>query len=166
MKVQLTIGPKDGEPGKPVKITSNAAQLEVRAPGADPDTVSWGKPVDGVACAVRPVKPSIRSDEDIVVDVLYKNVSDKPVTVCVCPDPFYTWLHLWVKTAEGRNALGGQHGTGTRLALKRTDFVTLRPQQTTSFRQVIPRPKSPKYWLKPGYWSPASSAIFNPFIIP
>jgi beta-lactamase regulating signal transducer with metallopeptidase domain len=113
---------------------------------------AWGEKVDGIACAVRPVKASFAPDEDIAVDVMYKNVSEKSVTVCVCPDHLYTWVHLWVKTAEGQNVLGGAHATGTRLPLKRSDFVTLEPQQTTSFRQVIARSQHPGYWPEPGQY--------------
>ncbi len=112
--------------------------------------VPWSKPVEGVACAVRPVKASFAPGDDVVVDVMYRNVSDEPVTVCVCPDPLYTWIHVSVKTAEGRSVMAGQHGTGTRPPLKLADFVTLEPQHTASFRQVIGSSRHPEHWPKPG----------------
>ncbi|NQU20499.1 MAG: HEAT repeat domain-containing protein [Candidatus Nealsonbacteria bacterium] len=135
---------------------SNAVEIEIVADNlagnaADVADAAWGDPVDGVACAVRPVKATFAPGDDIVVDVMYRNVSDKPITVCVYPDALYTWIHVWVKTAEGQNVMGGPHGTGFRFpSLKLTDFVTLQPEQTASFRQVIPSPPHGPRWPKPG----------------
>ncbi len=108
----------------------------------------WGEAVDGIRCAVRPAKSSFAPDEDIVVDVVYSNASEGPITVCVCPDHLYTWVTLRVRDDEGKSMAGGAHGTGTRPPLKKSDFVTLRPGQTASFRQVIRyNPKAP---VEPG----------------
>ena len=138
-----------------VAAPKNKSEVTVRykllkASTAEGDKTSWGPAVDGVACAVRPVKASFAPGEAIVADVVYKNVSDRPVTVCVCPDPFYTWVHLSVKTAEGRIAMRGQHGSGVRPPLKLADFATLKPGQTASFRQVIAPSPHPERRLEPG----------------
>jgi len=49
-----------------------------------------------------------------------------------------------------QNVMSGQHGTGTRPSLKLADFVTLEPQHTASFRQVIARSQHPEHWPEPG----------------
>ena len=108
----------------------------------------WGDAVDGIRCAVRPTKASFAPDEDIVVDVIYSNASEGPITVCVCPDQLYTWVALRVRDDKGKSVAGRAHGTGTRPPLKMSDFVTLLPGQAASFRQVIRyNPKAP---VKPG----------------
>jgi len=135
-----------------VRVLSNPVEIEITPdlPDGVGEKAAWGEAVDGVQCAVRPITASFAPGDGIVVDVMYRNVSDEPVTVCVCPDPLYTWIHVSVKTAEGWNVMAGAHGTGTRPPLKLADFVTLKPMQTASFRQVIASPKDPEQWPKPG----------------
>jgi len=117
---------------------------------ADRETVSWGEPMDGIRCGIRPAKVSFEPDEDISVDLLYWNVSPGPITVCVFPDIFYTWLHLRVDTPAGTMALGSRHASGAYPPLKVSDFVTLESGQTAAFRQVIAHPEKPEVRLKPG----------------
>ncbi|HUT11766.1 MAG TPA: hypothetical protein VMY42_14795 [Thermoguttaceae bacterium] len=117
---------------------------------SDPYAGSWGEPVDGIRCGVRPVTASFAPDEDISVDVLYWNVSPGPITVCVFPDTFYTWVHLRVDTLAGTMALAGPHANGIYAPLKVSNFVTLEPGQTASFRQVIAHAEKPEVRLEPG----------------
>jgi len=116
-------------------------------------TRSWSGPVDGIRCAVRPAKASFLPDEDIVADIIYRNVSDKPIAVCIFPDPHYTWVHLFVRTDDNTMAAIGRHGSGTYRPLKASDFVMLQPGQTTEFRQVITHAERGEAQLKPGQYS-------------
>ena len=115
-------------------------------------TGTWSDPVDGIRCAVRPVKASFSPDEDIVADIVYRNVSRKPITICVCPDHLYTWVHLFVKTDDNVVVALGRHGTGTYPPLAPADFVMLQPGQTTASRQVITHAEHAKSQLKPGQY--------------
>lgn len=128
--------------GRPV-VTAPAAMRPAK-------NLIWGETVDGIRCAVRPAKSSFAPDEDIVVDVVYSNVSEGPITVCVFPDPLYTWVALRIRDDKGASMTAGAHGTGTRPPLKKSDFVTLLPGRTASFRQVIRyNPKAP---VEPGQY--------------
>ncbi len=134
-----------------VRVVSNVVEVTVvRDEPAEVDVTAWGSAVDGIVCAVTPVRASFAPDEDVVADVIYRSVSDKPITVCVHPDPFYTWVHLSVKAADGSVFMRGRHANGFRRPLTLADFVTLKPGQTASFRQVIQSSPHPERRLPPG----------------
>jgi hypothetical protein len=128
------------------------AQLDRQATqtALPPPDLAWGQAVDGIRCAVRPAQPSFAPDEDIVVDVIYENVSRHPITVFVGGDPFYTWLHLNVLAADGGIVASGPHATGLRLPLAASDFVTLQTGQTAPFRQTVRHATESEYQLRPG----------------
>ncbi|KKL24371.1 hypothetical protein LCGC14_2415990, partial [marine sediment metagenome] len=106
--------------------------------------------IQGIACAVRPVRPAFTPGEDILLDVLYRNVSDRPITVCVYPDPFWVWTTCEVRNAAGALVLRGPHANGIKPRLKLSHFVKLAPGKVASVRQVIPRSRMGNLGLKPG----------------
>ncbi|MHC4568629.1 MAG: HEAT repeat domain-containing protein, partial [Planctomycetota bacterium] len=118
----------------------------------------WGEAVDGIACAVRPVKETFLPGEQLQFDVVYKNTSRQPITVCVYPDPFYVWTQLWVLDSQGMWVASGQHANGIRSPISNSDFVTLQPGETASVRQNITVPAEGKYILKPGRYTVFASA--------
>ncbi|MDH4238027.1 MAG: DUF1573 domain-containing protein, partial [Phycisphaerae bacterium] len=97
----------------------------------------WGEAVDGIICAVKPVKESFFAGEIFEFDITYKNVSDHPITVCKYPDYFYVWTRLEILASKGNTILSGRHANGIYLSLKASDFATLQPGQTASVRQKI-----------------------------
>ncbi|MHC4085312.1 MAG: HEAT repeat domain-containing protein [Planctomycetota bacterium] len=97
----------------------------------------WGEAVDGIICAVKPVKESFFAGEIFEFDITYKNVSDHPITVCTYPDYFYVWTRLEILASKGNTILSGMHASGLYLSLKASDFATLEPGQTASVRQKI-----------------------------
>ena len=73
-----------------------AAEAPLQLEGLD-----WGREVDGIQCAVRPVKPFVTTGESIAVDVLYRNTTDEVRTVCVRPDPFWRWMQYQITDESG-----------------------------------------------------------------
>ncbi len=113
----------------------------------------WGKAVEGIACAVRPVKETFMPGELLEFDVIYKNTSWQPITVCVYPDPFYVWTQLRVLDSSGMWVASGQHANGIQRPISNSDFVTLQPGETASVRQNITGSAKGKSLLKPGRYT-------------
>lgn len=101
------------------------------------EQIIWGKPVNGIVCGVRPIQKSFYSDEIFKYDVLYKNVSDHPITVCTYSDPFYVWTQLKILESHGSTIWRGRHANGLKRPLELSDFVRLAPDQTASVRQKM-----------------------------
>jgi hypothetical protein len=116
-------------------------------PSVGDEDVVWGDAVGGIRCAVRPPKAVHAPGESLQFEVTYRNVSDRPITVCVYADVFYTWTGLRVRPLDpGNPGRMGRHGTGPRFPLKRSDFVTLGPGGAAGVSQAIPAEPI----LKPG----------------
>ncbi|HUU21237.1 MAG TPA: hypothetical protein VM389_01760 [Phycisphaerae bacterium] len=132
-------------------------------PKVNPEDIAWGEAVGGLQCAVRPAQESFAPGEDLSLEIVYRNVSDRPITVCVYPDPLYVWTMLQVREDPhwpGGNDRRGQHGSGARLPLKLSDFVTLDPGETAAVPQVIDL--SGNRALKPGrYMARAAISKIN-----
>jgi len=126
--------------GYPRKARIAFKLLKGPPPKVNPEDITWGEAVGGLQCAVRPAQESFAPGEDLALEIVYRNVSDRPITVCVYPDPLYVWTMLQVREDPhwpGGNDRRGQHGSGARLPLKLSDFVTLDPGKTAAVQQVI-----------------------------
>ncbi|MHC4559344.1 MAG: HEAT repeat domain-containing protein [Planctomycetota bacterium] len=91
--------------------------------------------------------------ETLEFDIVYKNVSGQPITICTYPDNFYVWTQLWVVDSSGTDVARGQHGNGIRRPMNVSDFVTLQPGQTASVREKIAGHRKGKPRLKAGKYA-------------
>jgi len=108
------------------------------ADGERMEPLAWGTAVEGIQIAARPVRGNYGPGEEIEYDILYRNVSDREITVCVHGDPFYVWTWTVVRyPGTGQIAAAGPHANGVRPALERSDFVTLPPGGAAQRRETI-----------------------------
>jgi len=124
----------------------------VAQPAAPSGEPAWGGTVDGIQCGVRPTKEAFTTGEDVLVDVLYRNVSERPITVCIYSDPYWRWAGYEITDAEDNSVGRCPIVDGTMRRLDISDFVTIAPNQTASFRQIIRRPYLGTQGLKPGQY--------------
>ena len=111
---------------------------------------AWGETVGGIRCALAPLRSSFTAGEDIALDLVYLNVSNKPITVCVYPDPYFIWTFLEIKNERGQRMAAGLHASGGQRGLALSDFVTLAPGKTASVRYNLPRWQMGRPQLEPG----------------
>jgi hypothetical protein len=117
---------------------------------ASPPDIAWGEAVDGIRCALAPLRSGFTAGEDIALDLVYLNASNKPITVCVHPDPFFIWTYLEIRNERGQLVARGPHANGLRRGLILSDFVTLAPGETASVRYDLPRGRMGRPQLEPG----------------
>lgn len=118
---------------------ANLVAVTIKPDNKQPEQsdAQWGDAVNGLVCAVKPVERSFSVGEDLEFEIVYKNVSDKPVAVCIYPDPFYVWTQLWIVDSAGAIVARGQHANGISRPIDISDFVTLQPAHEAAVRQMI-----------------------------
>jgi hypothetical protein len=105
--------------------------------GIEDEQIMWGNTVDGIVCAVKPVKNNFTNGEIFEFDIIYKNVSDHSITVCIYRDYFFTWTRLKIIDSTGMEVMPQGVIDGLRPQLKVSDFVNLEPGQLASVREVL-----------------------------
>lgn len=96
------------------------------------DSLTWGETVAGIQCAVRPLKTEYKVGEKIEFDLLYRNVSNRDITVCVYPDPFSVWALYEFRSIEGYETFYSMHSLGFHLSnLELNPFVRIKPGEST-----------------------------------
>jgi beta-lactamase regulating signal transducer with metallopeptidase domain len=120
----------------------------------DDEEIIWGPAMDGIVCAVKPVKKSFTNGENFEFDITYKNISDHPITVCTYPDYFYTWTQLMIIDSAGMKIAQERHADGASRPISDSDLVTLQPNQTTFVRaQIESSFINSKNWPTPGKYA-------------
>ena len=126
------------------------ARLSARASAVIRLILPFGKTAEGIQCAVRPARECFMPGEDILLDVYYLNVSDRPITVCARQDPFWQWMQYEIKNDKDVPLVRAGVMDGLRPGCTDSDFVTLAPGRYGSFRQVISRENFGRQPAAPG----------------